>query len=301
MNALVSIIIPLYNKENYIEETLNSVLNQSYQNWECIIVDDHLTDSSRDKIKKFLSDIRFTLIINPKKGASAARNIGIKHSKGKYVQFLDADDLISKDKLKEQLELFQSSDKLSIATCRWGRFDKQYELYENLESYSNFEEIPPFLNSLISSKGYFPQNAYLFPQKILQISGPWNENLTLNDDGEFVMRVLTHCNKVLFAPNPVAWYRTATGNNLSSFKKSNAVEKAVYSWQLIEAHLKIRFKDETNEFIDWSKERFYMNIKNSHPELIQQNKNFFAEEIKKDKNNQKLFFRIKNKIKRILR
>jgi glycosyltransferase involved in cell wall biosynthesis len=89
-HPLVSIVIPNYNRESLIEETLNSVLQQTINNWECIIVDDGSTDNSINLIKHFTEkDNRFKLILRDRKpkGASTCRNIGIAHSRSQYIVF----------------------------------------------------------------------------------------------------------------------------------------------------------------------------------------------------------------------
>ena len=91
---LVSIIMPNYNGEKYIEESLNTVLNQTYKNWELLIIDDCSKDRSVELIKEKYNDKRINLIeLKENKGSSHARNIGLKYSKGKYIAFLDSDDL----------------------------------------------------------------------------------------------------------------------------------------------------------------------------------------------------------------
>ena len=93
-----SIVIPLYNKEDYIKDTLKSVLNQTYRSFEIIIVNDGCTDSSVEIVKSF-SDSRITIFNQKNQGLSGARNSGIKHSKYNYIAFLDADDLWCEDYL----------------------------------------------------------------------------------------------------------------------------------------------------------------------------------------------------------
>lgn len=103
---LVSIITPCYNAEKYIEETIKSVINQTYQNWEMIIVDDISTDNTISIINQYIMiepRIRFYVLDN-KGGASIARNKAIRESNGKYIAFLDADDLWKEDKLSRQIE-----------------------------------------------------------------------------------------------------------------------------------------------------------------------------------------------------
>lgn len=101
---LVSVIIPVYNSEKYIEFTIKSVLNQIYENWEMILIDDCSTDNSVQIIKKFISKNIKLIRLEQNYGVSVARNIGIDNAKGKYVAFLDADDLWEEDKLVKQIK-----------------------------------------------------------------------------------------------------------------------------------------------------------------------------------------------------
>lgn len=100
-NPKISIIIPCYNAENFIESTINSVKNQNYKNWECIIINDGSKDKSQIIIEKnILNDINFVLINQENKGLSNTRNLGIEKSNGDYIFFLDADDKITTDCLE---------------------------------------------------------------------------------------------------------------------------------------------------------------------------------------------------------
>ena len=112
MNSpLVSIIIPTYNYGHFITDALLSVSSQSYQNWECIIVDDGSTDDTSSIVQAYIkthAEQRFQYIFIQNSGLSNARNVGIAKSQGNYLQFLDADDLLLKDKLAVQVKLLQS-------------------------------------------------------------------------------------------------------------------------------------------------------------------------------------------------
>src|SRR5580698_4662849 len=98
MPPLVSIIIPSYNSENHLAETIKSALSQTWVNKEIIIIDDGSTDSSVQIAKGFESNVK--VLVQKNKGASAARNAGLKEAKGDYIQFLDSDDLLSPDKIE---------------------------------------------------------------------------------------------------------------------------------------------------------------------------------------------------------
>src|SRR5579875_322194 len=102
MHPLISIIIPLYNAEKYIIETIDSALQQSYKNIEIIIIDDGSTDSSFNVAETYKSD-NIIVVKQENKGASAARNHGLKLAKGEYIQFLDADDILDVNKIEYQI------------------------------------------------------------------------------------------------------------------------------------------------------------------------------------------------------
>ena len=106
----VSIIVPVHNAGKFIRETINSVLSQTYQNYELILIDDNSTDGST-KIVKSIEDKRIKLIeLKKNSGAAIARNTGIENAQGRYICFLDADDLWSKKKLEKQLAFMKEKD-----------------------------------------------------------------------------------------------------------------------------------------------------------------------------------------------
>src|SRR5688572_4652758 len=112
---LVSIIIPCYNYGKYLAETINSVLDQSYSHWECIIVDDGSTDNTREVSAQFCKqDGRFNYFYQANAGLSAARNTGLYNASGQYIQFLDADDKIEAEKLRSQVAYFLDHSQVDI-------------------------------------------------------------------------------------------------------------------------------------------------------------------------------------------
>ena len=128
MNDLVSIIMPSYNTEKFIVDTINSVLNQTYKNWELIIVDDCSTDDTINIIKQF-NDGRIKFFQNDKNsGAAISRNKALTEAKGKWIAFLDSDDLWYPEKLEKQIKFMKEND---------------YHF-----SYTNYEEIDEKSNSL---------------------------------------------------------------------------------------------------------------------------------------------------------
>ncbi|RYZ94782.1 MAG: glycosyltransferase family 2 protein, partial [Sphingobacteriaceae bacterium] len=114
-SPLVSIIIPLYNAEDHIAETIRCTAGQTWQNKEIIIIDDGSADNSVAVAKAFESDL-IKVYSQANKGASAARNTGLKYAKGDYIQFLDADDMLSPDKIEQQVTKLRDAPG-KVAVC----------------------------------------------------------------------------------------------------------------------------------------------------------------------------------------
>ena len=110
MNNLVSIIMPSYNTAKFISDSINSVLSQTYSNWELIIVDDCSSDNTDEIVSPFLSDKRIKYLKNEKNsGAAVSRNYALREAKGKWIAFLDSDDLWEKDKLQKQIGFMEEN------------------------------------------------------------------------------------------------------------------------------------------------------------------------------------------------
>ena len=111
MSDFVDIILPNYNKGFFLEETINSVLNQSYNNWKLLIIDDCSIDNSKKIIQKFAKNEKIKIIyLKKNKGVSFTRNLGIRLSNSKYISFLDSDDLWTPNKLKDQISFMEKNN-----------------------------------------------------------------------------------------------------------------------------------------------------------------------------------------------
>ena len=140
MNPSVSVIIPTYNRADIILETIESVFNQTYQNFEIVIVDDGSSDNTKEVIEN-LKNPRIKYIYQKNSGPSAARNNGIKNAKGELIAFLDSDDLWLKDKLEKQINILNYRPEIGIISC-WAvgiTFDNRI-LYKRTGSAKNNKE-----------------------------------------------------------------------------------------------------------------------------------------------------------------
>ncbi|MEP3836604.1 MAG: glycosyltransferase family 2 protein [Algibacter sp.] len=278
MQPLVSIIIPTFNRAHVIGETLNSVLSQTYSNWECIIVDDGSTDETFNLLAKYCEkDSRISYYLRPVKrlkGANACRNFGFENSKGKYIQWLDSDDFLSENKLEEQV-LLMKEDSSNLITSIWGRFTNPNKLitYSNYSSFNDFDNIRGFLNALAISKGYFPIHAYLMSRDVVMKSGGWDESLIVNQDGEFMSRIFKYVNKFYCAINTSVFYKQNDGNSTSIYSSIEKAEAAIKIWRKISK----RLKNESKSYVFNNKKLLYKNIKITYPGLVYKNLYFFVD------------------------
>jgi glycosyltransferase involved in cell wall biosynthesis len=216
---LISVLIPCFNAEKYIGETLEAVFRQTWRNLEVVVINDGSDDTSADVVKRFA---RPNLIFHeqPNRGAATSRNAAFAVSKGEYIQFLDADDLISSEKLALQMARLQGNPGC-VASAEWGRF------YED-PTQASFEPEPVWRDmdpidwiALSELRMLFPA-LWLIPRDIVTRTGPWIENLTLADDREYFTRMLLHADRVLFCPGARAYYRSGLDGSLSDSKSPEA-------------------------------------------------------------------------------
>ncbi|MBC6112167.1 glycosyltransferase family 2 protein [Pedobacter fastidiosus] len=247
MNPLVSIIIPVYNAEKLLAIAIESAINQSYSNCELLIIDDGSTDQSFFIAQKYISD-QVRIIKQDNKGASAARNHGINRAKGDYIQFLDADDFLHQDKIRLQLELIEEKDD-TLGLGPTAYFNDGENLFSptiEKEWFSDGTNNPvDFLTKLYGARlvgenygGMIQPNSWLVPKSLIEKAGPWNEELTLDDDGEFFCRVILASKGIVYAQESINYYRKFKSNdNLSSLTTDQAFRSAIKSTQLKYSHL----------------------------------------------------------------
>jgi glycosyltransferase involved in cell wall biosynthesis len=223
-SPLVSILIPVYNAEQWIAETLNSVLNQSWKNIEIIVVDDGSKDRSLDIIYQF-NDPRLKIFKQENKGGSAARNMAFSKSYGEFIQYLDADDLLDKDKIERQLNAIKGNQ-LSLLSGPYYVFHetiKNAKLKEEI-AYRNYDNSFDWVMENFQQKTMFSPNCWLVPRKLIEKAGPWNEQLTYNDDSEFFIRLALNASRITFVKDAVSYYRKENPKSVSARKDRKALQ-----------------------------------------------------------------------------
>lgn len=272
---LVSICIPVYNAEKWLNETLYSAINQTYRNIEIIIVDDGSSDRSWKIIENYRE--RYPNIIKThkqeNKGACAARNKALELSKGDYIQWLDADDILANEKIEKQLSAIDFIKKTDVLLS--SSFAKFYINSRKSKLISNklWQDLIPkywLLTYLLDPKSIMYPHCWLVSRENSIKAGLWREDILLNQDGEYFSRVVLNSSMVKFVPEAICYYRTG---NLGSVSNKKSKKKIV---SLIEANISIvqnvleKFNDdETRSACLFFLKRFYSSILYSDEEIIE--------------------------------
>jgi len=234
IKPLVSILIPAYNAEAWIADSLRSALAQTWDQKEIIVVDDGSSDRTLEIARQFECD-QLRVIAQPNQGASAARNLALSLCRGDYIQYLDADDLLAPDKIANQIAALDSATTpRTLLSCAWGRFMYRYYRTEFVPS-ALWCDLTP-LEWLIRKMQYnlYMQTAtWLVSRELAEAAGPWDTRLTVDDDGEYFCRILLACDNVRFIPEAKVYYRTSGPASLSFIGHSDPKREALlYSMRL---------------------------------------------------------------------
>jgi glycosyltransferase involved in cell wall biosynthesis len=224
-STIVSVIIPAWNAEQWISEAVESVLRQTWRNVDIIVVDDGSTDDTATIVER-ISDERVRCIRAEHRGAAAARNRGLEYARGELIQFLDADDILGERKLELQIEALSMSPSRSVASCAWALFLADISGARMIDEAVWAESDPiEWLRRSLSGEGMMQPAAWLVPRAVADAAGPWNESLSLHDDGEYFARVLVNASRNVFVQKAIVYYRSVPGS-LSRQRTRAAIESA---------------------------------------------------------------------------
>jgi len=201
MKQLVSILIPAFNAEKWIGKCIESALAQTWPRKEIIVVDDGSKDSTLKVAKSYASKL-VRVKTQDNRGGSTARNHALSLAQGDYIQWLDADDLLAPDKISVQLvdtESGQSSQVLLSGS--WGKFEYRPE-NSNFEPDLLWENLQPleWLFRKLDGNMWMAIESWLVSRRLTEMAGPWDEALSLDDDGEYFCRVLACTSRIQFIP-----------------------------------------------------------------------------------------------------
>jgi len=281
-NVIVSVIIPTYNRSSLLIESLKSVQQQSLHNLECIIIDDGSTDDTEDIVNSFIEkDARFKYFKRSEeyaKGACGSRNMGFDKSSGKYIQYLDDDDLLSRDKLELQVNnLKEQKSKNVFTTCDWDVYWEN-KVFEPKNIFTNQNKIlaNEYLDKLAESQTFIPYHTFLIPRNVVENAGLWNVDLTINDDAEFMLRILLNSDGLINTKDCYVFYRTHNENRLSAAYTNGSLISILRSYDIMSSNLSSRSL-KSRKFFKWRLRRLLLAFWNSDKIIFQSYKNLFED------------------------
>ena len=238
MNLLVSILIPAFNSEKWIRDTINSALAQTYSRTEIIIVDDGSTDNTLRIAREFESR-RVKIISQSNSGASAARNKALALAQGDYIQWLDADDLLAPDKISDQIrpDNHRLDDRILLSSSYGTFYYRQNKAkFKVTKLWHDLSPIDWLLTKFTDNVWMHPAT-WLVSRRLSELAGPWDEMLSFDDDGEFFCRVVAVSNGVKFVPEAKCFYRVGNIDSLSWRRNDKALDSLFLSTTLCIDHL----------------------------------------------------------------
>ena len=237
MRPLVSILIPAYNAERWIADTLKSALGQTWQSKEIIVVDDGSTDQTLSVARQFASS-EVSVVTKSNEGAAATRNKAYSLCQGDYIQWLDADDLLAPEKIASQIQALDKCENRTLFSGPYGKF--YYRVHKARFSPSPLWcDLSP-LDWLLRKMGencHMQTATWLVSRELTQAAGPWDIRLLGDDDGEYFCRVKLASDGIKFIPEARSYYRVTDSKSLSYIGVSDRKLEA----QFVSMQLHIRY------------------------------------------------------------
>jgi glycosyltransferase involved in cell wall biosynthesis len=236
MKPLVSILIPAFNAQRWIAETLHSAVAQTWRPIEIIVVDDGSTDGTEDVVRQFES-AGVRLIQQSNQGAAIARNTAFAASRGEFIQWLDADDLLAPDKIERQMEAWaEAANPRTLLGGAWGKFAycPERAVFRPTQLWESLSPTEWMLRKLAYNL-YMSPCAWLVSRQLSEQAGAWDPRMLLDDDGEYFCRVLMASEGTLFVPAAKGYYRMSGSGSLSYLGRSE--EKINAQWLSLQTHI----------------------------------------------------------------
>jgi glycosyltransferase involved in cell wall biosynthesis len=229
MPSLVSILIPAFNAQEWIGDTIGSALAQTWPNKEIIVVDDGSPDDTLAVARRFESD-RVRVVTQPNQGAAGARNQAFALSRGDYIQWLDADDLLSPEKIADQMQAArEANDARVLLSGPWAYF-RHRPATAKFVSNPLWSDLTPTEWMLRKWEGnlHMQTATWLVSRELTESAGPWDTRLLGDDDGEYFSRVINASRAIRFVPSSRVYYRITPVSRLSYIGRSDPKMEAQF-------------------------------------------------------------------------
>ncbi len=218
---MISIVIPSYNRQQLLPETLDSILAQTYQDWECIVVDDHSTDETCSVMQQYIhQDSRFRLLTRPEdqvKGSCSCRNHGFLHATGEYLFNFDSDDLLDKHCLKTVAEALDASPEAEFAAFKLDSFFGDNKRVKR--PYPTYQQGTDLIESMLAREIPLASQSTIWRRSFLISTGiQWRSNVYRCTDIDYYGRVLARARQGVWADSPdaLAHMRMGTHTRMSN-------------------------------------------------------------------------------------
>ena len=236
LTPLVSILIPAFNAQEWIADTLLSAIGQTWERKEIIVVDDGSTDDTL-AIARGFEPQGVRVVTQANQGAAASRNKAFSLSKGDYIQWLDADDLLAPDKIAKQMEARRlCRSNMTLLSSAWGQF--MYRAHRaNFLPTALWRDLSPteWLVCKMGQNLHMQTATWLVSRELTHAAGPWDTRLLGDDDGEYFCRILLASDGVRFVPEAKVYYRTSGPTSLSYLGR--AQHKLDAQWVSMQLHI----------------------------------------------------------------
>lgn len=218
---MISVIIPCFNSERFIVRAIESVLKQTYKNYEIIVVDNNSFDNTTGIIYDYMNRCpnKIKVLHEYKKGAPAARNKGLYEAKGEWIQFLDSDDELLPDKLKQQIEVADSSEADVVTGSSYIYKVINNKLYKSLRKVESGDVWKGLLTSKLGIT-----SANLWKRKALLAVEGWDENKSSSQEYDLLFRMLKNNSNISFCPVPLTIVHINPNSISNSQNDSRIVE-----------------------------------------------------------------------------
>ncbi|PKO13694.1 MAG: hypothetical protein CVU39_17855 [Chloroflexi bacterium HGW-Chloroflexi-10] len=226
---IITVIIPAYNQSHYLAGAIESVLAQDYEDWECIVVNDGSTDSTAEVVKAY-QDQRIHYIYQQNAGLSAARNTGIRNARGKYLSFLDSDDLFAKNKLSLLINVFHNNPEIALVSGSTELIDQN-----GIAIARKFDPVLPADTSQLLLGNPLHVGSVLVKRSWQEKIGFFDTRLRSYEDWDFWLRLALYNAKFVCIPEVVSFYRfhteQMTRNRQQMTRASFTVLDQIYAQQ----------------------------------------------------------------------
>lgn len=220
VNVCISIVLPVYNSEESVENAIRSVLQQSYSNYELIVVDDGSTDGTSKIINKFKNEEKIRIIKKTNGGVSSARNVGLDNANGDYLMFLDSDDQLSSNCLESLVYYINIYKDIDLIIFSWKEQGTENRI-RRVTDKKYFIDTDACINKIIKTNyecgGGYPWNKVWRVKTIKEqnVIPKFNEELVLCEDKEWAVRLLLSCKRILLVPDILYLYYVSENEHLS--------------------------------------------------------------------------------------